>query len=226
MFPAHCAFCGLGVDEGWWCGACLADLPRIRSACPRCADVLPAPLPPGVACGACERRPPPFGAARAAVRYAFPADAALRALKFRRQLHYAPAFAALLEPVARQAFPGIDAVIPVPLHRMRQAWRGFNQARELARPVARALGLPLLDPVRRIRRTPPQTGLSARARRANLRRAFAVSGPLRCRHPLIVDDVMTTGATCRRLAAALLAAGAEDVSVLVVARAAQVDLNV
>lgn len=220
-FPARCALCGTGVPEGYWCPGCLADLPRTGPCCERCALPLPAPLPPGVPCGDCQRRPPPFSAARAVLQYAFPVDAALKALKFHRRLHYAPAFGALLEPVARHAFPHADALLPVPLHRVRQALRGFNQARELARPVARALRLPIVDPARRVRRTAPQTGLSARERRRNLARAFVVSGPLRCRHPLVVDDVMTTGETCRALAAALIAAGAEEVGVLVVARAAQ-----
>ncbi|HLT90558.1 MAG TPA: ComF family protein [Woeseiaceae bacterium] len=218
--PRSCVLCGTRLAAGGLCGGCLADLPRIADACPRCAVPVPA-LPPGVPCGACQRRPPPFAAARAVLEYAFPVDAALKALKFHRRLHYAPAFAALLAPAARESFPAADALVPVPLHHARHAWRGFNQARELARPLARSLGLPLVGRVRRVRGTRPQAGLSARERRRNLAHAFAVTGRLPCRRPLIVDDVMTTGETCRRLAQALLAAGAEEVGVLVVARAVQ-----
>ena len=178
------------------------------------------PLVPGRECRDCARKPPPFLAARAALTYAFPVDAALKALKFRRQLHYVPAFAGLLEPLLVQSFSTADALVPVPLHRWRHATRGFNQARELCRPLARRSGLPILGTAQRIRHTRPQAGLDAAARRRNLENAFVIRGRLGCRHPLIVDDVMTTGETCRHLAHALLEAGSETVSVLTVARAA------
>jgi ComF family protein len=97
--------------------------------------------------------------------------------------------------------------------------RGFNQADEIAVPVARHLNVPLLRNVRRVRATPFQSGLSARERATNLRRAFMVRGSLSCRHVLIVDDVITTGTTVRQLAKAVLQAGACRVSVLAVARA-------
>jgi ComF family protein len=131
-----------------------------------------------------------------------------------------PAFAELLLAECLQSFPHADALVPVPLHYWRYATRGFNQAAELCRPLSRSAGLPIVRNVRRIRRTPPQSGLDAAARRRNLKNAFAVRGMLASRHPLIVDDVMTTGATCRQLARALLDAGAETVDVLTVARAA------
>jgi ComF family protein len=215
VFPDYCVLCGAAAGPGSLCGRCFLDLPRIRNACGRCA----VPLPRDAECADCRRRPPPFVTARAMLSWTFPVDAALKALKFRRQLHYVPAFAGLLAPVLAESFAGVDALVPVPLHRWRHATRGFNQARELCRPLARNSGLPVVGNARRIRRTPPQAGLDAAARRRNLHGAFAISGRLRCRHPLIVDDVMTTGETCRQLAAALLDAGAETVSVLTVARA-------
>lgn len=150
--------------------------------------------------------------------YSFPVDAALKALKFEGRLVYAPAFAALMSSELAGHLRHVDGLVPVPLHRFRHALRGFNQALELARPLARQSGLPLLKIARRCRRTRPQTGLSAAQRRRNLKGAFALTGPLTCRHPLIVDDVMTTGETCGQLARVLLAAGALDVSVLTAAR--------
>ncbi len=215
-FPGYCVLCGTEIAVPGFCTRCVFDLPRIQNACGRCA----VPLAPERECADCRRRPPPFVAARAALSWTFPVDAALKALKFRRQLHYVPAFTELLVPLLAEGFPGVDALVPVPLHRWRHAVRGFNQARELCRPLGRRFGLPIDGHARRIRRTRPQAGLDAAARRRNLHRAFAVRGRPRWRHPLIVDDVMTTGETCRRLAAALLDAGAETVSVLVVARAA------
>ncbi|MEJ2275316.1 MAG: phosphoribosyltransferase family protein [Woeseiaceae bacterium] len=114
---------------------------------------------------------------------------------------------------------GIDAVLPVPLHWRRQWLRGFNQAHEIAKPVAKWLGVPLIRDVRRRRATAPQSGLSARGRTDNLRNAFDARRGIARRHVLIIDDVMTTGTTVRQLGRAVLAAGAASVSALAVARA-------
>ena len=146
-------------------------------------------------------------------------DAALKRLKFQRRLLFAPMFADLLSPVLDRAFSDCDALVPVPLHRRRHVLRGFNQADEICRPLARVSGLPTIMNVLRRRATRPQSGLTADERRRNLRNAFAVHGDLPGHYPLIVDDVLTTGSTCNELARALLGAGAEQVSVLVVARA-------
>lgn len=156
--------------------------------------------------------------ARAPLVYDFPVDNVLKAIKFRRQLWYIPAFAGLLLPSLRNEFAGVDALLPVPLHRWRQMTRGFNQALELCRPLQKATGLPVNTQAVRVRATTAQTGLNATARKRNLRNAFAVPGKLRCRHPLIIDDVITTGETCSQLATVLLRAGAQSVSVLTVAR--------
>ena len=112
-----------------------------------------------------------------------------------------------------------DAMVPVPLNRWRNAVRGFNQAQELARRLRHGTGLPIRSCVRRVRRTQTQSGLNAAERRMNIKGAFRVTRPPRCRHALIVDDVMTTGETCRELTVTLLDAGVEKVSVLTIARA-------
>lgn len=225
-FPDVCVLCGgqdaTGYANGYFCARCFGDLPRMPAACSRCGVPVAKALPDDLECADCQLRPPPFQAARAALLYTFPVDAALKALKFRRQLYYAPAFAELLHTELTRYFPDVDALAPVPLHRWRHATRGFNQAIELCTPLCRQTGLPLVRNARRIRQTEPQTGLNARERRRNLRNAFAVKGELHCRHPLIVDDVMTTGETCRQLASALRDAGATTVHVLTVARAAPV----
>jgi ComF family protein len=113
----------------------------------------------------------------------------------------------------------IDALLPMPLHWRRHAARGFNQAMEIARPLMAATGLPLVTSVARQRSTPYQSGLSASQRRRNLDAAFVAKGAVTYRHVLIVDDVITTGETCRQLALVLLEAGAERVSALAIARA-------
>jgi len=142
-------------------------------------------------------------------------------MKFRRQLSLAPAFAEFLLPFLRTDFQKCDALIPVPLHRWRHVARGFNQAHELCRPLGRATKLPIIQPATRIKATSPQSGLSAKERSKNLKNAFVVQEKIRYRHPLIIDDVITTGATCDQLARALLDAGASKVSVLTAARSSQ-----
>lgn len=170
-------------------------------------------------CESCQVKAPPFDKARAPLTYDFPVDAVLKAIKFKRQLWYLPAMANLLEETLHREFSFVDALVPVPLHRLRQVWRGFNQAMELCRPLQGRTGLPVLTQAFRRRATAAQTGLSAAERRRNLKGAFRIRGKLASRHPLIIDDVITTAATCSELAIELRRAGAETVGVLAVARA-------
>lgn len=221
LIPRRCVFCGAtcAADERHVCRGCHADLPWIRHACPVCALELAAPLATARACAACQTKPPPFSAAAAPLAYAFPVDAAIKALKFQRRLYFAPAFAELMQPSFARLPADVDGLLPVPLHRWRLMRRGCNQAMEVARLLAKSTGLPLVGGVVRVIATPYQSGLDAKARRSNLQGAFRVAGRLPARHPLIVDDVITTGETCRQLASVLLDAGAEQVSVLALARA-------
>ena len=201
VMPLRCVFCGArtGEPEKYVCAGCDADLPRIES-------------PPTPASS-------PFETVVAPLAYEFPVDAAIKALKFQRRLFYVPAFAEMLCEACVLLPSDVDAVVPVPLHWRRRWFRGFNQAHEIARPVAKKLGVPILGNVRRKRSTPFQSGLSARERANNLRSAFSVGGDLSCKHVLIVDDVITTGTTVRQLARVLKKAGANKVSTLAIARA-------
>jgi ComF family protein len=114
----------------------------------------------------------------------------------------------------------VDVLIPVPLHRAREAQRGYNQAHEMARQVGRRLELPVVSgPIERIRATPAQAGLDAAARRRNLQGAFLRQGPWPYRRVAIIDDVMTTGTTVEALAEVLREAGSEWIEVWVLARA-------
>ena len=197
--PQCCAFCGEPTSEyeGHVCAGCADDLPWIESSA----------------------TPAPFVKLIAPLAYEFPVDAAIKALKFRRRLFYGPALAQLLN-VACAALPGdVDAVLPVPLHWRRHWLRGFNQAAEIGRPVAKRLGVPVIHPVKRRRATSPQSGLTAAERAKNLRAAFVVRKPIRHRHVLIVDDVITTGATVRQLASTLRRAGVKRVSGIAAAQA-------
>lgn len=174
-------------------------------------------------CAACIAHPYAFQRARAACVY----DEASRGLilKFKHADHqpYAPLFARWLSRSAAPLLEEADAVAPVPLHRLRLLSRRFNQAAEIARPLARRAGLDYLpDALVRETHTTSQGGKSARGRRLNVRKAFAVTPAgrrrIRGRRILLVDDVLTTGATAEACARALIEAGARAVDLAVIAR--------
>jgi ComF family protein len=219
LLPPRCVFCGVETcaTRRRICRGCNGELVHNQPACRACA--LPLPGYSDRLCGSCQQGRSTFRVVLAPYIYAFPLDAAIKAFKFRQRLWYAPAFAELLKASLPALPPGIDAVQPVPLHRWRQMTRGFNQARELAAPVAAALKVPLVDKVRRCRNTPYQSGLSRAERRRNLVGAFRLRGRIESRHVLLVDDVVTTAATCRQIASLLRRHGVREVSVLALARA-------
>lgn len=163
--------------------------------------------------------PGEFDCSIAVMHYSFPVDAAIKAFKFNRKLYYAPAFAELLCSAAHLLPRDIDAILPVPLHWRRKTLRGFNQADEIAKPVARFMRLPVMRGVTRCKATPFQSGLTAKDRANNLKGSFETTRHLSQAHVLIIDDVVTTGATTRALAKVLLKNGVTKVSVLAVARA-------
>jgi len=224
LLPAVCLFCGApGAARGRdLCAGCAADLPRNDHACPRCAEPLPAEAPAGAVCGRCRRAPPAFAAAFAPYRYEWPLDRLVVALKFQHRLAAARVLGTLLaEALALRIAAGAarpQAIVPVPLHAQRLAARGYNQAAELARPVALALGLPLLDAGRRVRNTAAQSGLAYRERRHNVAGAFVLAHPVPYAHVAILDDVLTTGHTAGECVRALHAGGVATVEVWTVAR--------
>lgn len=183
-------------------------------------------MPSGAAaCGACLREPPPLEACHAAVDYAYPWSSLVARYKFDGQPGWADSFAALMRspPGVAQELSQARWVLPMPLSRERLAARGFNQAHELARRLAPAQTDAQL--VLRLRDTAPQASLAREERLSNVRHAFAVE-PRRAQEVqgascVLVDDVMTSGASLHAMAAALRAAGAARVSALVFARTAQ-----
>ncbi|WP_425493493.1 ComF family protein [Marilutibacter chinensis] len=236
VWPSSCLVCGGACEQprrgpggsgpepvlDGLCAPCARALPWNRRACERCA----LPLPDGETgsnCGRCLRRPPPLDACHAAFVYGFPLDRLLPRAKFHDDLaagHRLGGWmaAALAPALVTGGRP--DAVVPVPLHRDRLRRRGYDQALELARPLAGRLGLPLHDGLlRRVRATRPQSRLDAAGRRRNLRAAFAVeAAAILPAHVALVDDVMTTGATLHAAALALRRAGVARVDAWVCAR--------
>lgn len=178
------------------------------------------------ACSECTRHPPAFATARSIGLYLPSADglnplaAAIQELKYRRQRAVAATFGGLL--AAHYPFGDDALLVPVPLHRSRLRARGFNQALLLARALGRRRGLRVASrALARVRATSAQPGLGAAERRRNLRDAFVVHRPdaVRDRTIVLVDDVLTTGATADSCARALRAAGAVRVDVFTVGRA-------
>ncbi|MEY8875636.1 MAG: ComF family protein [Leptothrix sp. (in: b-proteobacteria)] len=211
------------------CALCLVRHAPATRRCDRCARPWPGASTDATAqavwhCGACVLTPPPWQAARAAVDYGYPWDLLLARFKFRDQPDLADPLAALLLASLQQAErPPVDCVLPAPLATERLRERGYNQAWELARRVARPLGLPaqadwLLRPVGGAH----QAALGRAARWRQVRDVFALSPAGRAgvagRHVALVDDVMTTGATLQALTELLGREGAASVQVWVVAR--------
>jgi ComF family protein len=220
LLPPTCVLCGApglsGVDL---CPGCAADLPRNRVHCARCA--LPLGGAAGDAlCGACQRRPPPYDRCRAPLRYEGAVPALVSMAKFRGRLNALRVLGRVLgESLAPLPGECPEVLLPVPLHPRRLRERGYNQAHELAREVGRVLAIPVSPGfLERHIATAPQAGLDERARRRNVRGAFAVRGTLPFRRVAIVDDVVTTGSTVAELARVLRAAGAVQVEVWAVAR--------
>ena len=219
--PRRCLLCDQASGRRCLCAGCLADLPWLGRSCRRCA----APLPSDVSEGLCARCDLALGGIvryRAALAYEYPVDHLIGAAKFRRRPELARALGeatarALRGQTGQQNRP--DCLVPMPLHPLRLARRGFNQADEIAFALARELRIPLrADLCRRRRHTPPQTSLGGAARRRAMSGAFAAHPSLAGLSVAIVDDVVTTGSTCSALAVAMRRAGATQVEAWSAAR--------
>lgn len=230
LYPPRCAVCGVGLP--------IDTTRRVCAPCLGAVEPLPAPL--CILCGAplaadgddqpcrhCRAAPPAFDSARAITRYRSGAESAstvaalLRRHKYGLDQSLGRALAEYLDAAPPLHAGGYDLVIPVPLHRARLRWRGFNQAALLAAALARRLDCALdVATLARIRGGAPQTARDHSQRARNVRNAFAVLRPSRVagRRVLLVDDVMTTGATADECARVLRAAGARRIDVLTLAR--------
>ena len=246
VFPASCALCGSLLPRFSSvpiCDACWTEI-SVHSGpiCHRCGDGLDAPPEPGSAskqlCRACRTVPPPFARAVSFGTYEGRMRSAIHALKYERIRPAARRLGALLAVAIAQFGPDVLSdvlVVPVPLHRFKQKERGFNQARTLATYAMAVLRrshpewrLTLASStLMRLRSTESQAGLTPQQRRKNVRGAFKVSDPsaVRGKHVLLVDDILTTGATARAAAQSLIKAGAASVYVATLARARRLNFN-
>ena len=215
LFGGTCYLCR-GDSRGILCAPCIADLPYLeRPRCPQCA----LPSHGGMLCGRCIGEPPEFDATIAVFAYAFPADVLVQGLKFRGELALASLLAGELRAELSAVADPVDFVMPVPLHELRLTQRGYNQSMEIARNLARQIGLPVeSDLCIRVRDTAAQLELPWKERRDNVRSAFSCRRAVEGKRVAVVDDVMTTGATLNEVAATLKKFGAAQVVNWVVAR--------
>jgi len=222
--PTLCVACRAPVAGEGVCAACWSRLSFIAAPyCPRLG--IPFTCDPGADVISQEAlaRPPAYRRARAAVRYDDVARALVHALKFQDRTDLAPVMGRWMARAGAELLGEDVLIVPVPLHWRRGLARRFNQAGALARGVAAVAGRPVVSGVlARVRPTPHQIGLSRAERAANVQNAFKVpadrAAALAGRHIVLIDDVLTTGATAEACARALTRAGAAAVDVLVFAR--------
>ncbi|HQU98021.1 MAG TPA: ComF family protein [Nitrosomonas sp.] len=217
LFVDHrCILCDATSNDDF-CIACETELPWFpENHCPICLW----PVPTSEVCGACLKKPPAFTRSIAVLRYTFPVDALIRSLKYQSHLAIAPILANLfLKQFNHSLQPLPDLIIPMPLHPIRLRERGFNQAIEISKPIAKRLKIPLMiDHCSRIRDTTPQADLPWSERQKNVHKAFHCDSDLSGQHVAIIDDVMTTGATLNELAKTLRQQGAAEISNWIIAR--------
>lgn len=229
LYPPTCSGCGQATQQPGFCRPCRKQIETPTSPlCPTCGVPFLTGNDADHPCARCLQHPPRFNRARACAIYDaaaasdHPLKSVLQQYKYNRDVWLARPLAALLVERAPFVVSSYDVILPVPLHVQRLRWRGFNQAQFLARPLARASGVPL-DPhsLQRVRPTRPQVELDEKERRHNVAGAFHAARPERIdgRRILLIDDVYTTGATVDECSQVLMRAGARSVDVLVLARA-------
>jgi len=223
LLPPQCLSCGGLVDTpGNLCADCFSSFTFITPpCCERCGIPFEGAIVDDLLCGACVREPPAFERARAAFIYDTRSRGLVLKLKHGDRTDTVAHLARWLQRAGADLIKACDVIVPVPLHRWRLITRSYNQAALLANRLRRYTGKPVTaDALVRIKATPSQGKLDRAGRRRNVARAFAIKRPksISGKRVLLIDDVLTTGATADACARTLLMAGAAAVDVLVLAR--------
>jgi len=217
FLPHVCALCQNHCERALdLCAACEAELPFIENACTLCATPLYDEQDHSV-CGACLKEPPHYDRLICLSYYKDHIARMITQLKFYHQLAYANILGTLM---AKHLLPDEkpNCIIPIPLHKKRLRQRGFNQALEIAKPIAKRLEIPIdYKSCQRIRHTQPQTEIDAKHRHNNLKNAFSVTRQMP-KQVVILDDVFTTGHTVNELSHTLRKAGIEHIEVWCIAK--------
>jgi ComF family protein len=226
--PPLCPACReLVADHGALCPACWGKLSFIaRPYCERLGIPFAYDPGPGILSMEAIAAPPAYNRARAAVRYDDIARTLVHAFKYGDRVDLAGSMGRWIAQAGHELLAEADALVPVPLHWRRQWARRFNQSAALARVIAQSSGVPVLDDtLKRVRPTRQQVGLTQAERESNVQGAFGVSpagkAAVRGKRLILVDDVLTSGATADTCARVLLRSGALNVDVLVFARVVQ-----
>ncbi len=220
LFPGQCILCrNLTCRQLDICRACESDLPWLRACCPYCAEPSVNLLP----CARCLQKPPVFSATLCGFEYRFPIDVLIHAFKDSQHLFCGYVLTHLAYGHHRKTLENISdedlLVVPVPLHPRKHRARGFNQSQLIAKQLADLIPAKVDETlVRRVVDTPDQKNLPVTARKHNLKNSFEVKRNLKGERILLVDDVVTTGATITALSDSLIQSGASDVIVFAVAR--------
>lgn len=223
LLPYCCVLCSDKTDTGLdLCRSCINDLPWLSNTCPKCALPMDSNHVKDSLCGNCLKIPPPYDRIIALFSYQSPIDSFITALKFNAQLSHARLFGKLLAKqlcIFYQDKKLPEYIFPVPLHQKRLQERGFNQALEIALPIAKQFNIPINSTACiRQRATESQTLIHATKRRKNLRNAFKVIKPVQAQHIAIIDDVVTTGSTISEFSLQLRNMGVQEIDTWCCAR--------
>lgn len=229
LLPPRCLKCGTEIGgDGALCAECWRGIAFLQPPCCACCGLpFEVELGAGTICGACARDTPLYARARAALRYDDASRPLVLAFKHGDKLQLAPALGHFMRRAGADLLVSCDVIVPVPLHWTRLFARRYNQAAVLAHALVRDGGPPVAADLLQRRRATPSQGRSGRAeRRRNVRGAFAVKRgrSVAGQRVLLIDDVLTTGATVTECARALLDACATSVDVLTLARTVRPDL--
>lgn len=221
LFPPACAGCGKWGER--YCGTCLEDSQLITGPiCQICGDLLPGSQ--SVICSRCQTQPVAFSAVRSWALFQEPLQSAIHKLKYRQDRGLGEILAQPMIGILDKYRWPLDLIVPVPLDSQRRKERGYNQAALLARPLSWSTGIRFSDSaLTRTKLTRQQVGLNLAERQENMAGAFnADISEVKGKRVVVIDDVITTGATINACAFALLNAGAEQVFGLTLARSSQI----